>query len=253
MPSVKTRFKRLLADLIDWNLIGLLILPLFALVVFLGKDSPLLLLAIPLFLAFPAGFVLRDMLCKGRSPGKRIFGLIILDRRSLADPTPNQLSTANMLALVIPLEPLILLTTGSTLGDRAAGTLVVTQSEIPAEPLPRRTITDSKRVILTLVIWFLLFIATLVGGVLLALNQVKQTPEYEMAYSYLISSEYFTEMGWEESDIRLTGYSGKTEVNNGISVSTRIYSFQIKEQTLKVICHPEGNSWQVCRECTEFQ
>ena len=85
---VSVKWRRFLAWVIDWNLIGFSVMILTT-IVFAVLDSilhadsqtiaPILMLVI---LLYPVCFVLRDLIFGGRSLGKRIMGLVVLDRET---------------------------------------------------------------------------------------------------------------------------------------------------------------------------
>lgn len=252
MQHKTNRFRRLLALLIDWNiswlpafLVGMLLLPL----VTAGRfPIPLL---IPVIVSFPLLFLFRDRLFRGRSLGNRIMKLVVLDRRTLQPLSKSSLTTRNLLFLFLGgLEPLLLLTTGATLGDRAVAALVVHQDEIPTEP-PQRTPANTKTILVT-VVAVILGIALFVGLILLSLEQVKEEPHYTLAYEYLLSSETFAALGGEEHSIRFSGYSQSTSMVDGVAETKAVFTFMIKGQSLDVTCHEDDTGWYVCRECTHF-
>lgn len=77
---MKTRYKRIIAFLIDWALALLTIAPLFILFSTPGlQDSVSSIVTVLLFLLIIllplALFIARDGFFQGRSPGKRLFGL----------------------------------------------------------------------------------------------------------------------------------------------------------------------------------
>ena len=85
---MSVRFKRLLAFVIDWNITLFPFVFIFSfLTIFLRKESAVnllifLLCFFAIIVAFGA-FVLRDVIFKGRSLGKRIFGLYVYEKSSL--------------------------------------------------------------------------------------------------------------------------------------------------------------------------
>lgn len=100
----------------------------------------------------------------------------------------------------------------------------------------------------------ILLIATIVGFFMLIFSTAKSTEEYKVAYSYLMQSEAFAEMGAEEEDVRLnsmssTTYLGGTE--EGYDAEAEVIFF-VKNETAVVICHRAEGEWYVCEECTTF-
>ena len=85
--SISVRFLRLFAWLIDWLICGTpaMISSLFFILLFQSQDADVqgkFNLMLTIILLFPVVFVLRDVLLNGRSVGKRILGLIVLDKQS---------------------------------------------------------------------------------------------------------------------------------------------------------------------------
>lgn len=245
------RFRRFLATVIDWNLAGLPAL-LGTLILTPFMDRPWIpMILIPLIIAFPVLFLHRDRLFKGRSPGNRLMKLAVLNRRTLQPLTGTALVTRNLFFLLGGLDMLLLLVTGTTLGDRTVGSLVVPEDEIPTEP-PQRTRATPKsalKVVLIVALCILLFI----GIVQLSLNSVKDEPHYAVAHSYLVESEAFRQLEAEEDDIRFTGFSRSTTTINGVTETKAVFTFQVKGYTFTVTCHPDRDDWYVCHDCTRFQ
>lgn len=251
MKQKTYRFRRFVATIIDWNLAGLPALIGTLLLLPLADHTWIAVIVIPLIIAFPILFLHRDRLFKGCSPGNRIMKLVVLDRRTLQPLTGKSLVTRNLFFLLGGLDMLLLLVTGSTLGDRMVAALVVPVDEIPAEP-PQRTPTmprSALRVVLIVALCILLFI----GIVQIVLHSVKDEPHYAVAHSYLVESEAFRQLGAEEEDIRFTGFSRSSTTRNGVTETEAVFTFQVKGRTLTVTCHDEGSGWYVCTECTKFQ
>ena len=251
MKQKTYRFRRFFATVIDWNLAGLPALIGTLLLLPLADHTWIAFIVIPLIITFPVLFLHRDRLFKGRSPGNRIMKLVVLDRRTLQPLTGKALVTRNLFFLLGGLDMLLLLVTGTTLGDRTVGALVVPEDEIPAEP-PQRTRATPKsalKAVLIVVLCFLLFI----GIIQIALHSVKDEPHYAVARSYLVESEAFRQLEAEEDDIRFTGFSRSTTTRNGVTETKAVFTFQVKGYTLTVTCHPDGDSWYVCQDCTRFQ
>lgn len=245
------RFRRFLATAIDWNLAGLPALIGTLILLPLADKSWMAIIVTPLIIAFPILFLHRDQLFKGRSPGNRLVKLVVLNRRTLQPLTGKALVTRNLFFLLGGLDLLVLLVSGTTLGDRTVGALVVPEDQIPAEP-PQRTRPTFKsalKVVLILVLCITLFI----GIVQLSLNSVKDEPHYALAHSYLVNSEAFRQLEAEEADIRLNGYSRNTTTRNGVTETKAVFTFQVKGYTLTVTCHENNTGWYVCQDCTRFQ
>ena len=131
---MSVRFKRLIAFVIDWNITLLPFVFIFSfLTAFLRQGTavnPLIVLLC--FFAFIFAFgmvVLRDVISKGRSLGKRIFGLYVYDKSSLEKANVRQRCIRNIFIFLLFFDGILLLVTGQTIGDRVAGTLVASPQE----------------------------------------------------------------------------------------------------------------------------
>ena len=129
------KIRSILAYIIDWNLSGL---PALAYAYFYRgilmennvttlqiKDIPGLLIFFLVVLSFPALFVLRDCLFGGRSLAKRIFNLRVIDRATNRTPSVLKLIIRNLFFFIYPIDGLILLVTGNTIGCMVTDTAVV--------------------------------------------------------------------------------------------------------------------------------
>ena len=124
------RLKRMVAFIIDWYIS---ILPGFILFMFSMNEgvenenaSPLIM--IPCFIGVFGSFtlfVLRDYIFKGQSLGKKIFRLTILDKNTLSIPKNRQLILKNIFLFIYPIDGVILLATGESLGNRITDTVVI--------------------------------------------------------------------------------------------------------------------------------
>lgn len=80
---------------------------------------------------YPVTFVLRDLLFKGRSVGKRIFKLHVLDKRTHEAASKKQKCIRNLFFFIYPIDGIILLSTKESIGDKVANTIVVSKSMLP--------------------------------------------------------------------------------------------------------------------------
>lgn len=124
------RIKRMVAFIIDWYISFLpgLILFMFSMNQGVENENASPLIMIPCFIGIFGSFilfVLRDYIFKGQSLGKKIFGLTILDKDTLSTPKNRQLILKNIFLFIYPIDGVILLATGESLGNRITDTVVV--------------------------------------------------------------------------------------------------------------------------------
>lgn len=124
------RIKRIIAFIIDWYISFLpgLILFMFSMNQGVENENASPLIMIPCFIGVFGSFtlfVLRDFIFKGQSLGKKIFGLTILDKDTLSTPKNRQLILKNIFLFIYPIDGVILLATGESLGNRITDTVVV--------------------------------------------------------------------------------------------------------------------------------
>lgn len=275
--TTKTKLLRFVGALVDWNLIGLvLILATSVLLTFSELSSSssstlTILLAFLLILSYPVCFVLRDLIFGGRSLGKRIMGLTVLDKQTGEMPKKSALFVRNIFIFIIQIEIVIMLITGLTLGDRAAHTVVVRKKdldltrnvEIPeqntetinryASDLKERVKSNKKqtvRWIIILAIAVLIFSGVLLHTIKGMLNETTETEEYKLAYAYLVKSDELKRLGVEEDEIKFNSYSFWTDDNSHKHAEIGFKTGFLREIT--VVLHDEGEGWYVCVECTGF-
>ena len=275
-----TKIRRLGAWLIDWNLIGfVLLLVISAYMAFFeqeGASQAEILILLFLILSYPVCFILRDLIFGGRSLGKRMLKLVILSKQTGEAPKKSQLLLRNIFSFfVIEIDALIMLITGLSIGDRLAHTVVVAKKDIdlhckPQSPqqrmeeinrYPERRSAQSASNKKTLIILLSVLGAAFIGFVVfvifitnIMLENQKDSEEYQMAYAYLIESERFSELGLSEEDVKLVSSSTYHTKQNGKEYHETEFGFKVGVfREFYVICHDEGDGWFVCTECTEFQ
>ena len=124
------RFRRIIAWIIDWNLSGLPCL-LYATIFMDDFKRPsiqsvgYILIFVLLVFLYPVTFVFRDVIFKGRSIGKRIFGLYVLDINTNEPASIKQRIIRNLFFFIYPIDGIILLATKESIGDKAVNTIVV--------------------------------------------------------------------------------------------------------------------------------
>lgn len=262
---MKIRIKRIFAFLIDWYIILLpsaLVTPYITF--FLNKHfegNPWVdFVSFFVFLLPLGAFLLKDVVCKGRSAGKRVFGLYVYDKKTLKQADNNQCVLKNLFLFLCVFDAVIYLVTGKTLGDRLAGTLVATKQDIEAliqeteHNAPATAKAKAKRGLSVLAIIVACFLA-LFGLTQLILNQQKDSEEYKIAYDYFTDSRAFEELNVDESKIRFNKYSRNTftsHQDNSVTQTAEI-GFVVKSEAFVVVCHKENDVWLVCDECTSFK
>ena len=273
-----SRFKRLLAFVIDWNITIAPFAALFylAFAIFTSKNefdrtSIILLFILSFFggiLLFLKIFVLRDVLFKGRSLGKRILGLQVYDKKTLNPATVRQCFIRNLFFFLYEIDAIVMLVTGESIGDRVAGTLVVSEQGLenykhelnkekaksydPYSPMKKGGLTKIVIVIVAIVV---ICILAFFGLIKLILDAQKDTEQYKAAYHYLVESQAFAELNVDESKIHFNQYelnsykeAGETEYTH-----TAQLGFIVKFRSFVVVCHKENGEWVVCDECTSFK
>lgn len=141
------RFKRMIAFLIDWNITLFPFLLVFMFIAgFLQRQSSVdPIIAIFCFLLVISAFVmfvLRDVIFKGRSLGKRIFGLCVYDKNTLQASSAKQCFLRNIFFFLYFIDGIILLATGDSIGDKVAGTVVLSQESLDSYKLAHTYSSD---------------------------------------------------------------------------------------------------------------
>lgn len=268
--SASVKWRRLLAWIIDWNLIGLAVIILGTFIstyiTYSGEvtaaSATALLITI---LSYPVCFVLRDLIFGGRSIGKRIFGLVVLDKQTGKPAGAGKRVLRNLFLFIMHIDAIVMLVTGTTIGDLAAHTVVVRKkvlenNEFPVEISEINKYTAPKKIstvktVLIIVGIIVLCIALLLGIIFAALNVSRNSQEYKLAYNYLIESDAFESLNVDESKIFHNRYSASSQSNFGSDevLRTAQIGFVVKGHSFKVICHAYNDDWFVCEECTKFK
>ena len=242
MPEYKpARFRRMLAWFLDMALCTSLpgrlvaILPLSANVQIFATAF----VAIGGF----AAFLCRDYLLGGRSIGKRLLGLSVVDKQTGEAVTGGRLVLRNLFLFLYPVDGGFLLFSGRSLGERTTNTRVIrarNHCEVRAKPF---LIVGS----------IAAAVALAFGGLIFgALKLVQGTEGYAVCYDYLVQSESFTAQGADEDRIGLAGFSQNTTFQDGLPVTTATYTFNVDGVAYAITCHPGEEGWAVCGECTGF-
>ncbi len=250
--ATSTKLKRAAAWFIDWNIIGLTVLFVVSLLlepILLGENPAsdgIYILSFIVILMYPVTFALRDLIF-GRSIGKRIMGLTVLDIRTGEPAKRLQKFARGLFMFLMQFDFVVMLISGKSIGDYVAHTVVVSQKDIEAKnensleningyKAPSRF---NKKAIIAVVLSIIIIISVVVGIVLLVLEQQKDTEEYKFAYDVLVNDDDFKQMRISEEDIRLSGYSKTTRsVQGGERITIIEYEFNIGR--VELYCHEDG-------------
>lgn len=289
MPN---RIKRMLAFLIDWNVLYLpVVLLMFVLTTIPTLTTqPMIGFWVLIMLAMLFGtmalIAARDIIFGGRSLGKRIFKLYVVDKKTLDPISAARRFVRNIFFFLINwLEIILLLVTGETLGDRVAAACVLSAGELerrraeltaaeqgseweatPASPTvasaaespsaPRKQMPIKVLIPLIVGIAIVCMIA-FVGLIQISLHASRNTEQAQLAYDYVISSDVFVSSGLAPEDLRMNEYSVNHSIENGEKTSTAEITFTVREGLFRkysfyVTCHKENGTWTVCEECTRI-
>ena len=131
--SRSAELKRIVAFIIDWILSGIPAIIYACIFGEISKTDGLnavnAALFILFFLSYPALFVFRDVIFKGRSIAKRILGLQVIDAQTNVSPSKSKLIIRNLFFFIYPIEAILLLANNRMLGDTATGTTVITKQK----------------------------------------------------------------------------------------------------------------------------
>ncbi len=211
-----------------------------------------------------------DYFWMGRSLGKRITGLIIIDKKTAAKAGKLQTVIHNMFAPLQVLDLIVLLFSGRTVGDYVAHTLVLRKKDLDKIPMD----SDEKEIVNQMenyvkdeykrVFRDILFviISCLIIVILVVLQYYSsdtfceilgETKQGKTAYEYLINSEDFKASSCSEDEIILVDYMYSTLYENGKFVDYVIITYQIRWWEMDVVCHENDDGWYVCPNCTDFE
>ncbi len=122
--------RRIIAWIIDWNLSGLpcMIYTTIFMEVFKRpsfENIGYILIFILLVFLYIITFVFRDVIFMGRSVGKRIFRLFVLDKNTNEKASVSQRIIRNLFFFIYPVDGIVLIITKESIGDKIANTIVV--------------------------------------------------------------------------------------------------------------------------------
>lgn len=271
--TASVKFKRILAFLIDWNIIGTIVLLLGLSLVFIFERSLeagnpwVIILLFLVMLLFPVLVILRDIVFGGRSLGKRITGLVILDKKNGELAATGKRLIRNLFLIIFQYDAIVLLISGASIGDRVGGTVVIPKKVYEASEGDETAVeidrinnyeapkVNIKKTILIVALCVVLVISILVGIIYFVFELKKNSKEYKISYDYLVSSSSFKGIEADESDIRMNSYS----VNSYSSISnpdkiqaTSEIGFVVNGHPFTVVCHYESGKWVICEDCTHF-
>ncbi|MBQ2779970.1 MAG: helix-turn-helix domain-containing protein [Clostridia bacterium] len=273
--TVGVKFRRIFAWLIDWNLIGAVVIVISAVYMMVWFEdvkqtsAALAVLAVMLIiLLYPVCFILRDVIGGGRSVGKRITRLMILDKRTAKPAKMGKCILRNLLLPIAQADAIVLLASGATVGDRLAQTVVVptklperddcdepiadvdeTKSDTPPET------SKGKRIALIIVSAAVVTFGLMLSFVMYVRSAIKAKEEYRVAYQYFVESETFAQLRAEESEIRMweyTSYISNAEEGCARGKTAKV-SFSVDFETYEIVCHEVNGVWEVCADCTAVE
>ena len=270
--TAQVRLRRLLANFIDTLIAMLPFFCFMGVMLFLsyhnnGQLTPdsgmfFAILGMPLmFLSVLALLLLRDVITKGRSLGCRATGLIVLNENTGERAQAKQLVLRNVLVLAAgSIDDLVMLITGRSLGDRVAQTITVSKKQAEElqgyinEPTTAPPVfTDPKKtkksVILIILCWFLIPVIFFVSVFAIIRHQIQSSEYYLAAQEYLLQSKAFNLTGADAEDVACVSSSATSNPDKGDA--TLVFAVNGKHHT--VVCHKEGDTWEVCKDCTDFR
>lgn len=210
---------------------------------------------------FVAVFVFRDWIFGGRSLGKRMFCLKVVDEKTGKKAFVWQRLWRTVLT-VDALDIFLLIFTGRTVGDRITGARVVSSRhyrkpvipeldeagepiyDIPERPRKNHTFLTLLVVLLT-VAAILLSGFVVYKGYMYLTDAEKDTEEYSYAVNYLVEN---AEKEIAEEDVDLIGFSLHFDVNDSLYVT---YLFYVEGDLYSVcISQIDNGVWAICEDCT---
>ena len=283
--ATSTRFLRLLAALLDWWMFGGVTLIGIGVLTSVTKSltshelstHPLFILAfLCLFLFFTVGFMMRDVIFCGRSLGKRMLGLVVLDKQSGKKPKFWQRAVRNLFLQVYAFDAILLLASGSTIGDRCARTMVVPQKALARlqrerdEQDPIKSINAYKPPQASRAVWLVPVISVCVVFVMLMafmwvsffsiFQNIERSEDYDIVYdlahNYVINSDTFAAREYDADDLSVVAYTYSEDAGHEDQSVQKRATFEYRIRlfnALTVTCHQKDGEWYVCPECTAFQ
>ncbi len=268
--NFNVRIKRIFAYVIDYCVMGLFfLLNMIAGMKLLLSDNMVFSFVTALIMVFFAflmiiSFFLRDYICKGRSLGKRLMGLVVIDKTTGEPAIKRQLAIRNLIyfiSIAQLIDGILMLTKGVSLCDNIAQTFVVSEKEWinykkdPSEENLALSNSYSKKGIvivavsvIMLCVCFMAFSHSFLANTFNVTTS--NTVQYNVAHNYIVTSGMLQEFSATKEDIKLTGVSIKDRSDDNTE-GTAIISFKIKRKRIDVILHIDRGRWVVCEECTD--
>lgn len=234
MPDYKpARLRRLAAFIADMAVMPLVMFVSIAVCSLVPEEAAAFAIGVTVFLCLSALYC-RDYLLAGRSIGKRLFGLSVVDGATGLPATGKQLMLKGLCFMTAPFDAMLLLLTGRSAGERISGTAVVRGNV--SGPIEAKRFLKVAAVAAA--------VGLLMGGIIsFALNAAKDNE------SYAISLDYLTQHAEFEGDASLTGFSASIHGTE----QSHSYTFSTGSGSYTVTCHPDPEGvWAVCGECTEL-
>lgn len=240
VPDGSDKFRRILA----WAVDGIVLFFLIAVVSALtaagftlsakGSDQGVTFKMFYILLnLFTLYLIFRDAVCAGRSLGKRICGLEIIEEDRRAEPGYGRLIVRNLFFFLSLPDFILLLVKGRTVGDYATGTVVVRKGKYDAAPRPPK---KSRKIIGVTVTAGVIALIVL-SGFLTAQSSRPTAPSatqtkiagmsssnYDMMVRYVLAEYSTAYPELEENDIVLRDYF--KEGSNG-----EHFTFRLGDQT----------------------
>ncbi len=257
------RFKRIGAFLVDWIITLFPFFTAAGLIVYFNREainSAIAVIVIVLAITPFILFALRDVIFKGRSFGKRMFKLYVLDKNSLEKASAKQCFIRDLFFFIYFIDGIILLASGSSIGDNLAGTTVLSKKTLendnhtePAKSQTAKKKSNAKTAIAIVAILAVCGIGFL-GFIFGILNMQKDSEEYKLAYNYLVTSDEFKEMNVDESKVWMNRYSSSTysSIHSDDVTQTVEIGFFVNFKPFTVVCEKQDGEWQICEEQTNF-
>ena len=191
-----------------------------------------------------AVYICGDLILGGRSVGKRLFGLHVVDRATGCRPSKRVLFIRNLPICLLPFELVYQIVLGESLGDKPAGTVVLPvegqtkDGLIPEwmEVTEGLTITKLKR------IGAIAFVVFVIAASVVSMIQATKTEEYTIARDHLIASEADLE---QDALVILTSLRSTTVNYEDYREHTVEFQFLVDGKMRTVVCRETEDGWEV--------